>query len=296
MLVSQGAASLNACDRDYAHLHFVRAFLMCLGFLLHATLFCTAGGDAFQALFDLIHSFRMECFFVIAGFFSARTLGRKSPRVFLLRRCERLGIPLIFCTIVFAVLDHLFPSLGIRPAWIVVPGGPVRAELASHLWFLRTLVILVSAMFVLRVARPGLDSWLKEFRVTPAVFLVSLAGANFLTLHWTHGLHPEYWHLPHLISNLDSAIIYTPWFAAGYILFHHEDLLERIASLLLFNTLNIGAFLLLRPSLEGTVFGHYLAQAWQGAFIVSVFGLLFWCSRRFFGNPPAGVQAVANAS
>jgi len=51
-------------------------------------------------LHDFIHSFRMQGFFLLAGFFSGMSLLKDSPQEFLRKRVCRLGIPLLFCGLI----------------------------------------------------------------------------------------------------------------------------------------------------------------------------------------------------
>src|SRR6201988_1204114 len=110
---------------SYDYLHSVRAFLLLLGLLLHAALFCTSGSDAFTTLHDLIHSFRMEGFFLLSGLFSAYTISKVSSVGFALRRCERLGIPLVVCGSAFALQNYVAVLLGHQPTLIMTHDGAV---------------------------------------------------------------------------------------------------------------------------------------------------------------------------
>jgi glucan biosynthesis protein C len=283
----QATGTVNVGRRQYDYMHFARAFLLSLGLLLHGSWFCRSHG--FKVLFDLIHSFRMESFFLIAGIFSAHTLCRVSPVKFLLRRSERLGIPLLFCTLTLTFLGHLLPP-------IVVAKECFPVDLAGHLWFLRTLLLLVLTLFLLHLVWPEIDQRIKLLRVKPLVFLFALVGIQYFALHLNNLLVTHIWHSSYLLGDLVNTINYAPWLAGGYILFHHGELLEKLIDSLPFNVCNVAAFLLLKPLLERSGAVLHLVLAWHGVYILSICGLLFGLSRRFSSNPHPCVRSLSDAS
>ena len=121
----------------YGYLHFARAFLLALGFLFHAAWLCTDGNDVFKSGMDVIHGFRMEGFFVIAGLLSAHSLRRVPSSRFLLRRTERLGIPLLFFSLIFGI-SKPDPTLGLRSLDSVCP-DPFRGPTMSLGWILQVI-------------------------------------------------------------------------------------------------------------------------------------------------------------
>jgi glucans biosynthesis protein C len=218
----QATGTAHAVRTQYDYLHFARAILLSLGLLLHGAWFCSDGRDGFKVLFDLIHSFRMESFFLIAGFFSAHTLCRLSPVKFLLRRSERLGIPLLFCGLTLTFLSHLLGHVRRGPP-IVMLRESFPLDPGVHLWFLRILLFLVLTLFLLHLVWPEIDQGIKLLRIKPLVFLFALVGIRFFALHLTHLLVSHIWRFPCLLRDLENAINYVPWLAGGYILFHHGE-------------------------------------------------------------------------
>ena len=78
------ATGLPMDDRRYYGLDALRGAMMVLGIVLHAAMLYLSeppprmpipsdrhNAYAFNLVFDLIHSFRMPCFFVLAGYFGA---------------------------------------------------------------------------------------------------------------------------------------------------------------------------------------------------------------------------------
>src|SRR4029453_6318893 len=70
----------------YHYMDFSRAVLLSLGIVFHAALLCENRGAAFCGLAALLHTFRMESFFLIAGFFSAMALQKRSVADFVVQR------------------------------------------------------------------------------------------------------------------------------------------------------------------------------------------------------------------
>jgi glucans biosynthesis protein C len=297
-LTSEQCLRVNSGNRRHDYLHFARAFLLGLGLLLHAAVLCSRGDDSFQGIFQLIHSFRMEAFFLIAGFFSARTLGRSSPSTFLLRRVERLGVPLLFCTITLATLGHTLRHIRSAQSTLILVkrdhSGLV--DLSGHLWFLEVLIVLSPGIFLLHLAWPSVDQKIRRCQIEPLGFLVLVGIIEFFTIHWDHALKPQLAHLPHLHDVIGRLVAYAPWLCIGYILFHQEEIFEWLRESTTFNVSNIAAFLILKRFFEQLGPCHYLFEVWRGIYILSVCGMILWFSKRLFGDPPATVRSISDAS
>jgi len=281
----------------YDYFNFARALLLILGLILHAAWFCRYHGALFQEVYDLIHSFRMQGFFLIAGFFAAQSLSRMPPGKFLYRRMERLAVPLTFCFLLFVGIEELQLHLHWNfAASMAAPGTALEMGLTAHLWFLRVLILFSLALSLLHWARPSMIHKLGAVHITPAVMFGLAVGGHFLALHWTFPLRLAIGHPPHFAGDLGNALLYAPWFAAGYGLFHHQSLIDYATKGRVFNLGNAAAFLLAKPFLELHRTGHFLAQLWEGAYLLSMVGLVLWLAGRFFSDPHPGVRAVADAS
>jgi glucan biosynthesis protein C len=122
-----------------------RGFLMLLGLVIHAAMIYSperwrvhdsSGGVGFAWLVSGIHSFRMQAFFFIAGFFTALGIDRQPIGEYLRVRGLRLMVPLVATLLTFNVLEF----------WLVrqlppANSGP-RADPLLHLWFLVDLSTL----------------------------------------------------------------------------------------------------------------------------------------------------------
>ncbi|GGI69867.1 hypothetical protein GCM10007973_03620 [Polymorphobacter multimanifer] len=106
----------------YHYLDVVRATLMLLGLPYHVARIYSAGAPNFlnadvaspmlTLLSDTLHSFRMEAFFSIAGFFSYLILVRGPTGKWLVERLQRVGLPLLVCTVALAPIMTMAVVLG----------------------------------------------------------------------------------------------------------------------------------------------------------------------------------------
>lgn len=131
------------------HLDFLRASMMILGVFVHASHADYDLGD-YEGIRFFSGSFRMACFFLISGYFSAAMLERYSDGQYLRRRLLSLGVPALFAVLVLnppalAAMQHYFAS---SP----VPSAPI-VNWHLHVWFLFVLMLYSLA------ARPLLRAW-----------------------------------------------------------------------------------------------------------------------------------------
>src|SRR6187399_2849796 len=113
------AMALAAAREDRIHaLDGLRAAAMFLGIVLHAAIVHTAvlpfEGAAidvnrhwsFDVLFKLIHGFRMQLFFLLAGFFGRLVYERLGAGGFAKQRLRRVGLPFVLAMVT------VLPALG----------------------------------------------------------------------------------------------------------------------------------------------------------------------------------------
>jgi peptidoglycan/LPS O-acetylase OafA/YrhL len=181
-------------DRYHA-LDSLRGFAMLLGVVLHAGLSFMATPPAFwpvrdndpTALADVflvaVHDFRMQLFFLLAGFFGCLLYQKYGLLGMMLHRFKRVALPfvlaLVFIVPAVTVVALYAEIENARSGTMSVGGSPVRAEAAKivaanpdastaqlvvafitsgtsggtvplmHLWFLYYLLIFVAAVLVL---------------------------------------------------------------------------------------------------------------------------------------------------
>ncbi len=143
-------------EREY-FLDSIRAYLMLLGVPFHVSLIYSMqrwsvnsqDASLWLTVFnDFIHSFRMQVFFVISGYFSYMLYLRYQPQRWLKVRIERVGIPLLTAVPLitlpqFFILKNLTDKIGNWSSFTLYEKYNTLAwHLISHLWFLLVLVIL----------------------------------------------------------------------------------------------------------------------------------------------------------
>jgi surface polysaccharide O-acyltransferase-like enzyme len=104
----------------------LRGFAMLLGILLHASLAYMgpywvvqdrSESSLMTAIWAFIHGWRMELFFVLAGYFTAMVLRREGAAGMLTRRLRRLFIPFALAAVAILPLDHWVSGLGQEQKW-----------------------------------------------------------------------------------------------------------------------------------------------------------------------------------
>ena len=142
----------------FFYLDNLRIYLTILVILHHATL--AYGGTGGWAIHDVItdeispilftffnalnQSYFMTAFFLLAGYFTPRSLGRKGSKNFLVDRIIRLGIPLL----VYSTLIINLNNFMITRFYLDVPYQFVWSYEPGHLWFLQ-LLFLFALIYVI---------------------------------------------------------------------------------------------------------------------------------------------------
>jgi len=196
-------------DERLHALDALRGFALLSGIVLHATMsfmpgLATVGFPAdsslspsLQALFYVIHVFRMSLFFMLAGFFSHLLFHRKGAVGFLRDRAKRIFVPLVAGWILFGPLAMAMVYFGLGPTFDgarpSLNGFPL-----SHLWFLYYLLLLYGATLVLRGAfvrlldrrgeqRTRIDGYLRwsiQSHAAPVLLAAPIAACLYLAPKW----------------------------------------------------------------------------------------------------------------
>lgn len=169
----------QACTKPRTRLLFLdnlRIFLTIL-VILHHNAIAYGGAGNFEikdpgvdgispiilAIFNGVNqSYFMSAFFLLAGYFTPRSLERKGARSFLIDRLIRLGIPLlVFTTLIFNLNEFILTRFAY--------GVPFRVRLgyeAGHLWFLQTLLVfaLIYVVYKAIAGRNGQNSSFQIYR------------------------------------------------------------------------------------------------------------------------------------
>ena len=262
----------------YHSLDFLRATAMYLGVILHVTILFGSPdrilwnfyGEYYQDPIDYqitwgIHLFRMQFFYLIAGFFAEMVYLKKGGKYFSLNRLKRILVPFIFgCLIiypltlgVFAVynaelngMSYLEQSLTFF-LWECFSDTEYNPRITFvHFWFMWFLMIFYVIHVFGRIAFLG---WIQKTKISHfitcivdycidkrcGVFL--LAGVTFcfhITVRSSIFLPDE----SHLDAALNDLAYYMVFYFFGVGLFHCKNFFSKIARNLKWNLLLILLF------------------------------------------------------
>jgi peptidoglycan/LPS O-acetylase OafA/YrhL len=279
------------------------------------------------------HSFRMEIFFLLAGFFSYGLLQRRGLGEFLRSRALRLGIPFIAGWFVLRPLvmsGWIMGAASLRgdyDFWAGIRGGieslktlPDGLFTGSHLWFLYYLILITTLTLVVRAiaglfivkqtetcAPAGLlrsvdaaVAWVARSPWGLAVLVVPTAGALWFMRFWGMDTPDQ-----SLRPNLPVLIIYGGCFGLGWLFARQPAAIARFGRLSFSNlVLAIGsgwAVLRLSGIQADPSDSHYVAA--HIGFVMG-YATLMWTLtaltlgffREFFDHPRPAVRYVADSS
>lgn len=160
-----------------------RAFALLLGVVFHAAWFYTldplnagvkdvSANHFFGWFFHTSHTFRMQVFFLIAGFFARLVCERRGTSTFVRNRLVRIGVPLVVGWLIlypllamvwvwgknlsgenpFELPAHLVPIGLVATGSMFVERADGGAFSLAHLWFLYYLLVLYAVTLIGRAA------------------------------------------------------------------------------------------------------------------------------------------------
>jgi peptidoglycan/LPS O-acetylase OafA/YrhL len=244
----------------YHALDAMRASAMLLGIVFHAAWMYTPAqygapvidSGANHWMWFLVfwtHQFRMQAFFLIAGFFAAMVFHRRGWRVFAGQRLRRIGIPLALGWLVcFPLIAYFYnwgavatgSSLWGASAWTLTRSQfdswtvfKVRYGL-THLWFLYVLLLLytvtIGGEMVLRVFFKDSNGRRSLWADAAARFLKSPWSILALTLATAAVNLPANWNVEptpaKLIPPVSSFLTFWIFFLVGWLTHGRPALLE----------------------------------------------------------------------
>ncbi len=299
----------------------VRAFALLLGVVFHAAESFHPGVGNYWAIADsspsvglavfrhACHSFRLEIFFLIAGFFSHLLYHRRGAREFIRNRAGRILVPfLVGWAVLFPLLVYLWllgasvsgrlPQFGVprelaaTPPSLLTLGFFLRGEFLrrfdlTHLWFLHQLLYVYALWLVLRVVwRHLLD---RRGTWTPWVdrLVATLCAARWNTLALAAVTIPilmlmDSWGVDtpkeSLLPHLPTTLLFGFQFGLGWLLHRQPALLACFARRWHVNLL-VGAVMVL-PSAGGIDWlrAHHipLNVPWVRWAYEGVYALMMW--------------------
>ncbi len=261
--------SLTPPERFHA-LDATRAFALMLGVVFHAAwsyigIYLSApvadrsGGVVLHWFFFTSHAFRMQLFFLIAGFFARLLLQRRGWAGFVRHRLLRVGLPLVVAwfavypcfmavwtlganrsgrNLVELPLSVLFERLaGDGLMWVTRLNGGLFS--LAHLWFLYYLLLLYALVLGgrwLLVRSPGVTDWLRRRAdaslagavksPVPLIALVLLTALLLWPMRRWFGVDLPAWTLIPLPSVL---AVYAVFFVLGWLVHRQAHLLGQSA-------------------------------------------------------------------
>ncbi|WP_323844144.1 acyltransferase family protein [Microbulbifer magnicolonia] len=205
------------------HLDLLRASMMFLGVLVHAS-HADYDTGTFEIIRFMSDSFRMACFFIISGYFSAMIFARKDINNFYIKRLPLLFVPAVFCTAILVPITNSWMDLYFARG---ESGNAFVAGWMGHAWFLYVLLIFTLATPAIVLLQKGVAGFLVK-KVSPiaicAVFLLLIItgsiGAEKIVSKFGPAL-PYYGVIDFLIS---STFIYLPYFIIGIYMYQWPSL------------------------------------------------------------------------
>jgi peptidoglycan/LPS O-acetylase OafA/YrhL len=259
---------MHSRNERYHALDCLRAFAMFLGILLHGAISFAEPEIPFWPVHDsekslvtnvamvVVHDFRMQVFFVLAGLFSCLLYQRYDLAGMLRHRIKRIAVPFVLLLVTLIPILQAIWLIGDRKALAVV-GFPVPEESVPaselirqnftttswleairpfHLWFLYFLILFYLFMIPLILlgtrlqnSRPAIQldqafRWLIRWRWSAVVFGVALLPVLWPMIQLvvdTHNGWAPSWHL---------FAYYFLFFLFGWMLYRHRDLLGEYVS------------------------------------------------------------------
>jgi len=331
-------SSHHAVGSRLDYLDATRAFALLLGIVFHACLSFMPifMGWAVQdvstsplvAMFMTVsHSFRMETFFLLAGFFSHLTFHRKGAGEFVRSRVLRIAVPFVvgwFILHPLVVSGWIMGSASLRgdvDVWAGLLGGfqslstlPAGIFAGSHLWFLYYLAMITALVLAVRGLLTTTGSlhakmvrradaavaWLANSPLSLLILAVPTAATLWFMRFWgmdtpDQGLQP----------NIPVLVIYGSFFVLGWMLSRQRELISQFARLTpqrwILAGLGIAAILLLGEIERDPGHPHYVAA--HVAYAVS-YALTMWSLvsltigvfKKLCQRPNAFIRYVADSS
>lgn len=277
----------------------LRVAAMLLGLVTHGVLPYTATGlvrfpirdttrhVAADAVYFAAHDFRMQLFFLLAGFAGACLVAKKGAAALVANRAARVALPLAVAAVVAVPLMHLLVGRHTAARGVAWNAGEAGGWVGPnfHLWFLYYLLLCTAAFLVARRFAPpravrAVDHVARWVIASPWKFpLLAVAVVPVLwgmRAWWVES--PCGW-----VPRVAVLTYYLGFFAAGVMLGRHRDLLPVVGRNWRGQLLAANLFVL-PVMLKLTISGNWAEEsaappAWLGAWkAAAIFlgGLYTW--------------------
>ena len=244
--------------RQIDRLHYMdslRAFAMFLGLVLHASVvFALWTNDPNRThdepskflhyTFELIHVFRMQLFFLVAGFFSLMICQKRGAASYAKNRFIRIAVPFVLCVLLLqplAAAQYLVDVKGAGESLmsrytelLLNPEYILREQRFTgnwfwHFWFLHMLIYYIGAFLIGFVLA---SKFKLKFGFVPSLLklLSGKCGVLILTLVTFPCLmfnSAAFGEVPTIGTAVDTVIYYGLFFTIGIMLFAKQSALDR---------------------------------------------------------------------
>ncbi len=336
------APASSALRLDY--LDATRAFALLLGVVFHASLSFTpyfmgwavqdiSTSAAITDFFVVSHSFRMELFFLLAGFFSHALFQRQGAGPFLRSRAVRLGVPFVagwFLLRPLLVSGWLMGAASMRGDWHFWAGIragfeslrslPAGLFTGSHLWFLYYLLLVTGLLLVgrllvtatsralageaglmhLRASVDAITGWLARSGWGLPLLVLPTAVALWYMRFWNMDTPDQ-----SLQPNLPVLAVYGGFFTLGWMFARQADAIVAFGRITTVKVLllaaSVGATLKLSPIQTDPAHEHFVAA--HAGFVVA-YATMMWALvaltlgvfRKIFAHPRPAIRYLADSS
>jgi hypothetical protein len=280
----------------------LRAAAMFLGLVLHAAvLFSQWTIDPgrmhdepsmfLHYVMELIHVFRMELFFLVAGFFSVLLIQKRGLNYYIKNRATRILIPFIICIALLQpwAAAHFFLDITgsngslltqyitylTDPSYILVEPSPV-GNWFWHFWFIHLLIYFIASFSICSFLISKFNIKLKS----PTLLMNAIGGrfGVFILTLLTYPIlifSPPWADVPRIGTSIDVLLYYGLFFCFGALFFSHQKLLNQVQANVKYHIVPfVLTLLILIPLIDKlriTTQPEILLQDW--AFFVTLEGL-----------------------
>jgi peptidoglycan/LPS O-acetylase OafA/YrhL len=286
-----------------------RGIFMIIGVFLHAAVVYRDSSMAkaleqhpfFDYLIYFIHLFRMEGFFIVAGFFAALLMSKYGPKKVLFERIFRLGIPMIT---IGMTLNYLMNRSTNGNFDVMSLHYYIHGQWLVHLWFLGNLITyiaLTAYLFIYR--RSFIDSAFKILlQFSKKTFFPFMIAISTISYYFGYIIYKYVIAIFIFIDTLQF-FQYLPFYFLGYLLFNNIHFFNALISYKrLLPHIIISGILLLTTS-RVIIYADTLSEIILFRFITIYLGIvlslsfiLFFKSSSFFNSNNINIRKLSDAS
>lgn len=245
----------------------LRAVAMFLGLVLHAAVFYNSwplpagklhpeNSEILHIVVEMIHVFRMELFFLVAGFFACLLMKRKSLKALVKNRFSRIFLPFLLC---FFILQPWWSTIQVKMVEVKQSGfwgtyfnhftdllTIVKYEFPigqwfQHLWFLQLLIIFISIQCILVTLADKFSSISSTSILIRRLFRSNLGiYAIIFVSYFTLLLCPPWADVPNIGSPLNIVGYYGFYYFVGFFIFNSPSILDHAIQNLKYNIIPLG--------------------------------------------------------